>query len=191
MAELLKVVNLAERRVVVTLGSKNPAKFEGVKRAFTRFFNDVSVKTSEVDSGVPDQPFDNDTVKGAINRALKAYESEECDFGVGVEAGLFRNNFTLTGYLDIQVAAVYDGNRICIGYGPGFEYPEKVLRPVLGGSEVGKVMEAVTGIKDLGKKQGAIGYLTKNAVTRTELTEIAVIMALIPFLNRKLYFSTR
>ncbi len=178
----------AERRVVVALGSKNPAKLEGVKRAFARFFDDVSVKALEVNSGVPDQPFDNDTVKGAINRALKAYESGECDFGVGVEAGLFRNNFTLTGYLDIQVAAIYDGDRICIGYGPGFEYPESVLRPVLGGSEVGKVMEVVTGIKDLGKKQGAIGYLTKNAISRAELTEIAVIMALIPFLNKNLYF---
>ncbi len=173
--------------IKVAVGSKNPVKIEGTREAFSKFF-EVEVEGVEVNSGVPPQPFDNDTIKGAINRAIGAYESGSYDFGVGVEAGLFRCNFTLTGYLDIQVAAIYDGNRVCIGYGPGFEYPEKVLRPVLGGSEVGKVMEAVTGIKDLGKKQGAIGYLTKNTVTRTELTKIAVIMALIPFLNRELYF---
>ncbi len=173
-------------KMKVIVGSKNPAKLEGVKLAFSQFF-DVEVEGKEVDSGVSAQPFDNDTIKGAINRAVRAYE-EGYDFGVGVEAGLFRNNFTLTGYLDIQVAAVYDGDRVCIGYGPGFEYPEKVLRSVLGGSEVGKVMEALTGIDELGKKQGAIGYLTRNVVTRSELTRIAVTMALIPFLNRSLYF---
>ncbi len=180
---------MTAKTVKVAVGSKNPVKVAGVREAFSQFFDDAEVEGKEVDSGVPAQPFDNDTVKGAINRALKAYESGDYDFGVGVEAGLFRCNFTLTGYLDIQVAAVYDGDRVCIGYGPGFEYPEKVLRPVLGGSEVGKVMEAITGIEELGKKQGAIGYLTKNVVTRTELTRIAVTMALIPFLNRRLYFS--
>ena len=173
----------------VAVGSRNPVKVEGAREAFSQFFENVEVEGVEVDPGVPAQPFDNDTIKGAINRAVKAYESNSCDFGVGVEAGLFRCNFTLTGYLDIQVAAVYDGDRVCIGYGPGFEYPEKVLRPVLGGSEVGKVMEAITGIEGLGKKQGAIGYLTKNVVTRKELTRIAVTMALIPFLNRELYFE--
>jgi len=174
--------------VKVRLGSMNPAKLEGVRRAFLRFFDSVSVECVDVDSGVPEQPFDNDTIKGAINRAVRSYKPS-CSFGVGIEAGLFRNNFTLTGYLDIQVAAIYDGNRVCIGYGPGFEYPEKVLRPVLGGSEVGKVMERITGIEGLGKKQGAIGYLTRNEITRSEITEIAVVMALIPFLNTRLYFD--
>jgi len=173
----------------VAVGSKNPAKIKGVEKAFSKFFKDVEVEGVEVNSGVSNQPFDTETIRGAINRAVNAYKCRKCDFGVGVEAGLFRCNFAYTGYLDIQVAAVYDGDRVCIGYGPGFEYPEKVLRAVLGGSEVGKVMETVTGIEGLGKKQGAIGYLSKNAITRAELTEIAVVMALIPFVNRKLYFN--
>ncbi len=175
-------------KIKVSVGSKNPAKICGVKSAFSKFFDDVSVEGVDVNSGVSNQPFDNETIRGAINRAIKAYKSGNYDFGVGVEAGLFRCYFAYTGYIDIQVAAVYNGDRVCIGFGPGFEYPEKVLRAVLGGSEVGKVMEHFTGIKDLGKKQGAIGYLTKNKIDRAKLTEIAVTMALIPFLNYEFYF---
>ena len=55
------------------------------------------------------------------------------------------------------------------------------------GREVGKVMTDLTGIDDLGKKFGAIGFLTKKHVVRRDLTEIAVTMALIPWVNKKLY----
>ena len=48
-------------------------------------------------------------------------------------------------------------------------------------------MEWLTGIESLGKKYGAIGFLTGKRVVRRDLTEIAVIMALIPWVNRKLY----
>ncbi|AEA47888.1 inosine/xanthosine triphosphatase [Archaeoglobus veneficus] len=171
----------------VVVGSRNPAKIEGVKLAFSRFFYDVEVVGKHVSSGVADQPFDGETVKGAINRAINAY-SGEFDFSVGIEAGLFRLKNTATGYLDFQVAAVYNGSRVTIGFGPGFEYPPAVVSEVLKGREVGDVMDEITGIERLGEKQGAIGYLTKGAVTRSELTRIAVTMALIPWINPDLYF---
>ena len=171
----------------VIVGSSNPAKVEGVKIAFHRFFNDVEFEARNADSGVSDQPFDGETVKGAINRAINVY-SEEFDFSVGIEAGLFRLKNTMTGYLDFQVAAVYNGSRVTIGFGPGFEYPPAVIEEVMKGKEVGDVMSKLTGIERLGEKQGAIGYLTKNVIRRSELTSIAVIMALIPWINSDLYF---
>ena len=121
-----------------------------------------------------------------MNRAKNAY-SEEFDFSVGVEAGLFEFPHTLTGYIDFQVACIYDGEHYTIGFGPGFEYPPEVVRQVLEGKEVGKVMERLTGIESLGRKHGAIGFLTGNRVIRRDLTEIAVTMALIPWINRRLY----
>jgi len=170
----------------VVVGSLNPTKIEGVKRAFEQYFDQVVVEGKSVDSGVPDQPFNSDTVKGAINRAINAY-SPDYDFSVGVEAGLFSLKNTLTGYLDFQVVAIYNGSRITIGFGPGFEYPPVVVEEVLKGKEVGDVMDEITGIERLGEKTGAIHYLTKGVISRSELTRIAVTMALIPWINSGLY----
>ncbi len=170
----------------IVAGTKNPAKLEGVKRAFKKFFGEVEVVGKSVNPEVPPQPFNSETILGAINRAKKSY-SEEFDFSVGVEAGLFKVENSLTGYVDFQVACVYDGERFTIGFGPGFEYPKKVVEEVLGGREVGEVMDEITGIENLGEKIGAIGFLTKEKVKRSDLTEIAVTMALIPWLNSELY----
>ncbi len=170
----------------VVVGTENPAKVKGVERAFKKFFDDVKIFKRAVNPEVPPQPFDEETITGAINRAKKAY-SDDFDFSVGVEAGLFKTRRTLSGYIDFQVACVYDGEKFTIGFGPGFEYPRKVVEEVLKGKEVGEVMEKVSGIKDLGEKMGAIGFLTRRKVERSDLTEIAVTMALIPWLNRKLY----
>lgn len=171
----------------IAVGTENPAKIEGVIRAFEKFFENVEVHPVKVDSGVGKQPFNDDTVRGAINRARNAY-SDEFDFSVGVEAGLFENRFAVTGYIDFQVACVYDGEHYTLGFGPGFEYPPEVIDEVLKGREVGEVMAELTGIENLGKKFGAIGFLTWKSVNRSMLTEMAVTMALIPWLNRNLYW---
>ncbi len=169
----------------VAVGSKNPTKVEGVKRAFEQFFGEVEIIPKSVDSGVPPQPFDYDVVRGAINRALRAFD--DCDFGVGVEAGLFSIENTMTGYMDFQVAVIYNGKRFTIGFGPGFEFPPCVVREALKGREVGDVMEEITGIENIGERMGAIHYLTKGVISRVELTRIAVTMALIPWINGELY----
>jgi len=174
----------------VVVGSENPTKVEGVRLAFEQFFDDVEVVPKSVDSGVPPQPFNYDVIRGAMNRAIRAFE-EDCDFSVGVEAGLFEIENTLTGFMDFQVAVIYDGTRYTIGFGPGFEFPRKVVKEALRGREVGKVMEELTGIREIGRRFGAIHYLTKGAVSRIELTRLAVTMALIPWINEDLYDEVR
>jgi inosine/xanthosine triphosphatase len=170
----------------VIVGSLNPTKIEGTKIAFSQYFDGVEIEGAEVNSGVVDQPFNEDTVIGAINRAINAY-SEEYDFAVGIEAGLFRFEGTMTGYIDFQVAAIYNGHRTTIGFGPGFEYPRTVIDRALEGVEVGDVMKEITGIERLGESFGAIHYLTKGVILRSELSRLAVTMALIPWINSKFY----
>ncbi|MDK2876836.1 MAG: inosine/xanthosine triphosphatase [Archaeoglobaceae archaeon] len=169
----------------VAVGSKNPTKIEGTKLAFQHFFKDVEVVGINVETRFK-QPFNEETITGAIERALKSY-SEDFDFSVGIEAGLIAVNKTLTGYMDFQVAVVYNGKRFTIGFGPGFEYPREVVEKALKGIEVGKTMEKISGIENLGKKFGAVHYLSKGAISRVELSRIAVTMALIPWLNTNLY----
>ena len=170
----------------VVVGSLNPTKIEGTRKAFEQYFEEVEIKGIRVESRVSNQPFNEDTVMGAINRARNAF-SEELDYSVGIEAGLFSFKNTLTGYVDFQVAAIFDGKTMTLGFGPGFEYPNFVVRRVLDGNEVGDVMEKLTGIKNLGEKTGAISYLTKGIIQRSELSRIAVTMALIPRINKELY----
>lgn len=93
----------------VAVGSTNPAKVEAVREVFLGIYGDVEVVPIEVDSGVPDQPVGlEETVKGAINRAKQAIEKTDADFGVGIEAGLYRVPETITGYMDVQFCAVVD-----------------------------------------------------------------------------------
>lgn len=167
----------------VVVGSLNPTKIEGTRQAFSPYFEHLEVDGRDVESGSPDQPFDGDTIRGALNRAVNAYS--HCDLGVGIEAGLFW--FEGIGYVDFQVAVIYDGQNSTYGFGPGFVFPPNVVENALKGIEVGDSMEQLSGIKDLGEKYGAIHYLTKGKVSRSELTRLAVTMALIPRLNPEHY----
>ncbi len=167
----------------VIVGSLNPTKIEGTRQAFSQYFEDLEVEGRDVDSGSPDQPFDEETINGALNRAVNAHDG--CDFSVGVEAGLFR--FEGVGHIDFQVAVVYDGHSATYGFGPGFSFPPEVIENAIKGTEVGDSMEKLTGIEDIGEKYGAIHYLTRGKVSRGELTRLAVTMALIPRLNPEHY----
>ncbi len=172
--------------VRIVVGSTNPTKVEGAKLAFQQYYRDVEVEAVEVKTAVPPQPFGEDTIKGAIERAEKSY-GEKFDFSVGIEAGLFPFSYTITGYIDFQVAAVYDGEICTIGFGPGFEFPRRVVEEATSGREVGEVMSRITGIENIGKKQGAVYFLSKGAISRVELSRLCVTMALIPRLNIELY----
>src|SRR2546430_14737256 len=48
-------------------------------------------------------------------------------------------------------------------------------------------MARLTGIRDIGSKEGAIGYLTERRLDRDALTESAVLMAMVPRIRRELY----
>jgi inosine/xanthosine triphosphatase len=169
----------------VAVGTNNPVKVKAVENVFSRLFGNVTVEARKVSSGVPPQPLGSETVKGAITRAKNAYKAGGYDYGVGIEAGLS----DVEGYvLDIQFCAIYDTvDGITLGCGSGFEYPPDVVTEVLSGREVGEVMSEVSGIENLGKKLGAIGYLSHGMLDRTQLTEQSVLMALIPRINPKLY----
>lgn len=180
--------------IVVAVGSTNPVKVNAVKKVFQEVLHeDIIAVPVSVESGVGSQPVGLEaTIKGAVNRAKNAIRVvNDAKFGVGIEAGLVKMPFTITGYVDVQFCAICDDKgTITIGAGPGFEYPPIVVKRVLErGEEVGNIMDEISGVKNLGKKQGAIGFLSKNLMNRQRLTEIAVLMALVPRMNPNLYFS--
>jgi len=174
--------------MLIAVGSKNPVKVRATKNVLEKIYEHVEVTGIDVGSEVPDQPFGIDeTIKGAINRAKNAY-SDEFDLGVGIESGLMETPDSITGYIDLQWCAIFDGQTITLGVSAGFEYPPEVIEEVLRGKEVGDVMDKVTGVDNLGQKTGAVSYLSKGLLDRTENTEQCVLTAMIPRMNEGIYF---
>jgi inosine/xanthosine triphosphatase len=175
------------RPLKIAVGSTNKVKLDAVRNIFTQAFGLVEIVSVEPESDREKQPMEERTIRGAIRRAKTALESAGADFGVGIEAGLFYNR-ALDRYLDIQYCCIMDASgRMTVGHGPGFEYPPDVIRSVLEGGTVGDTMSSITGIESIGRKSGSIGYLSDGLIDRTSLTEIAVLMALIPRIRPELY----
>lgn len=171
--------------LVVRVGTDNPVKARAVRRVFEDLFDRSRVKMVPIASGVPEQPFDQQAPVGAMNRARAALG--DADFGVGIEAGLMWDP-SVGDYLDVQYCAVVDrSGRVTLGHGPGFEYPPEVVTKAKAGATVGQAMTELTGIKEIGSKFGAIGYLTERRMDRDTLTEAAVLMAVVPRIRRELY----
>lgn len=176
------------KRVHLALGTTNPVKIEAAKRAFGRYVPVVEATGVAVDTGVPEQPYDGEGPRGAVNRARAALDAVEgAGLGVGIEAAIATNDPSGE-HLDVQYCAIVDGQgRVTLGHGPGFGYPPAVAEALRGGASVGDALARLSGNADIGRDQGAIGFLTRGGVTRQELTEWAVLMAIVPRLQPVLY----
>ncbi|HII60126.1 TPA: inosine/xanthosine triphosphatase [Methanocaldococcus jannaschii] len=177
--EEAKKLSMARHKLrIVAVGSTNPVKIEAVKEGFEKVLGAVEVIGVDVISGVSSHPIGlEETYLGALNRAKNAFEKVQCTYAVGIEAGLIKVG---EHYIDIHICVVFDGVNETVGLSQGFEYPKIVAEKVLEGIEGGKIAEEISGIKDIGKNIGLIGYLTDNNITRKDLCRESVIMALIP-----------
>ncbi|MFQ6085679.1 MAG: inosine/xanthosine triphosphatase [Candidatus Bathyarchaeia archaeon] len=162
------------------MGSTNPVKIKATKGVFKRLFGEVDVRGVKVPTYVRQPIGYRQTIRGSVRRARKARkQSPNADFTVGIEAGLIPCTSAHSGYFDQQFAAVMDKRGIItIGGGSAFEYPECVVKEVTKKRrEVGEIMEELSGIREIGEKQGAIGYLSHGQLNRIELTEQALFMS--------------
>ncbi len=167
---------------VVSVGSVNPIKVKSVEEGFKKVIGSVIVQPVNVDSGVSSHPIGmEETTKGAINRAINAYNSGQFSYGVGIEAGLIKCGDK---YLDIHICAIYDGLDYTIGASRGFQLPKEIVNRILKGEECSIAVEKLYNLKDIGKKEGIIGYLTENNINRLDLCIDAVVCALIPRMKK-------
>ncbi len=163
--------------MLVAVGSTNPVKINAVKKTFDTFFNeDVEVTGFNINPGVPSQPIGIQTMIGAFKRALESQKLASSDYGVGIEGGisLLWGRWYAFGF----VAIIDRYGKISTGTTGWFQLPEKILKSVLSGNELGTVMDRISGIVGSKYKSGAIGYLTNAVVTRQDLYQHGVYMAL-------------
>src|SRR2546428_7490924 len=70
----------------VSVGTDNPVKVRAARRVFQALSLPARVRAVRARTEVPDQPFGEEALQGAVNRAKAALGGG--DFGVGIEAGV-------------------------------------------------------------------------------------------------------
>ncbi len=172
----------------IIVGSKNPVKIEAVKEAFSRFFSPLEIKSVEVSSDVPPQPVGDEIWNGARNRAYNLYnlrKERDNTFFVGIEGGIYKFPY---GWFELGVTCIIsESGKTTFGGAPFFPLPSHITKRLLRGEELSTVLDEILSTKDIGKKEGAIGYFSKGVVLRKDLYIQSTIMALIPFLNPSVF----
>lgn len=150
----------------IIIGSKNPAKITAVKNAFQN--EDCEFISFDIPSGVKEQPFsDEETIQGAINRAVGVLELRRGDIGIGLEGGVQE---TKQGLLICNWGALAStkGEPIIAG-GARFILPEAVAMRLRAGEELGPVMDDYAKQKNVRKHEGAVGIFTNGLVNRVDM----------------------
>jgi inosine/xanthosine triphosphatase len=154
--------------VIVRVGTANPMKVAAARKAFATFFRKATVVGVDVPSAVSPQPISfGEIVRGARARARRAFR--DCDYSVGIEAGVFKVGPAWPRPFQITLACIYDGRRESLGSGPFFELPASMLKKVV--------------VSDT----GSVALVTKGKVKRESVTREAIVMALAPFVCPELY----
>ena len=173
----------------VIVASKNPGKIEGAKLAFAEYFKEFEIEGIKVDSNVPDEPVNDEIYKGASNRVrnvrkIAREQGKEADFYVAVESGITNK---LGEWTIINIAVIEDKSGFkSLGTSAGFPVPQKYVEDIIN-TDLGKVMDKVFNQTELREGKGGIGLLTKDKITRIDLTKQAFIMALTQFINEEIW----
>lgn len=175
-----------ERTPLVAVGSTNPVKVRAVE-AIVRHWNGAAVvRATPVPSLVPDQPWgDEETLRGARERASAARARMDADVGVGIEGGVVEAEGELRTCAWAAIA-LRDG-RTFLGGSLSMPLPPGVADLVRGGAELGRAIDIVSGGTDTKRGAGAVGILTGGLVDRQRAYETIVAYAFAPLLSATLY----
>lgn len=172
----------------VAVGSTNPVKINATKQAFAKVWpkKKWEIVGVEVGSGVSSQPLsDEESLKGAKNRAKAAIKIAKADFGVGLEGGIHETNGL---WFDTGWAVVVDKKgTLGIGTSIRMQSPPSMMKYVKKGMELGDVDDMFFGKKNTKHKQGHFGLMSKGVLMREEAYQHGVISALVRFLHPKLF----
>jgi len=167
----------------INIGSTNHVKIDAVQEitADYNFLSGAEILALDVDSGVYKQPKSlEETLKGAINRAEKAFIN--CDYSFGIESGLIEVESSRTGYMNTCACVIFDGVENYVGLSSCFEYPFDVMELVLDeGLEINEAVHRLgyTNNPKIGSAEGFVSMLTGRRLTRKDYVKQAIMMALI------------
>ena len=169
----------------ILMRTKNPGKIEGARQAFEKYFDNIEIQGISVESEVSEQPVNEEILQGAKNRVknLKKYAKEnnmEVDYFIASEAGI---TDSLGEWIDFNIAVIENSKGLqSVGISQGFEIPDKYIEDIKKYS-LGPVMDKIFSGNELSKGKGGISFLTRDAISRIDITRDAFIMALIKHIN--------
>jgi len=153
---------MKNREIIV--GSKNKAKLKAVQSVF----QGAIIIGKSISSDVSDQPFsDQETLKGAINRARKCSQLKEGAIGIGLEGGIMRlaNQFFLCNW----GALVDEKGQVYIASGARIPLPDTITEQLHEGLELGQIIDQYASKVNVRQKEGTIGILTNDQVSRSDM----------------------
>jgi inosine/xanthosine triphosphatase len=173
--------------MIVAVGSTNPTKIRPVRAVFKKHFKHVIVTGIAVESGVKDQPMnDDDMYKGALMRAKEAIKNVKgAAYGVGIEGGIHRYSY---GWFERSIIVIVNTKGdIGIGASGGLALPKKVIKKIKNGKNLEQAVDELFGTKKIGEGIGMFGVFTNGTVTRSSGVAHGVAFALARFLHADLY----
>ncbi|EFQ35526.1 hypothetical protein CGRA01v4_10835 [Colletotrichum graminicola] len=185
-------LNMATATSSIVVASKNPTKVRATQLGFESALpGSYTIRGVSFPSGVPDQPLtDEETLRGALNRARGAQSSErEADYWVGIEGGVDMSDKREGPIMNFAWVVVLDGQgRVGKARTAAYYLPEETAACLRQGMELGDADNLVFGQTDTRSNKGSVGLLTDGVIDRTAYYHHAVILALIPFKNKNLTF---
>lgn len=153
--------------MIIAVASTNPAKVKAVEEAVKAWEN-VRILPGEVKSGVSEQPFsDEETKRGAVNRASAVLKANpEAELGIGLEGGITEIDGELWNTVWCCVTDKKE-NTFCTN-GLRFKLPSSIAKELRAGKELGPIMDNLAKQENTKKKQGMIGVVTENFMTRPD-----------------------
>ncbi len=166
----------------IAVGSTNPVKVAAARAVLEPLTAHAHVTSISVPSQVPDQPMgDEETIRGARNRADAALAATGADLAVGIEGGCVDST---SGMRCCAWAVVVDRTgRVGTGGSLAMPLPPSVAAMVRSGMELGHAMDALVAQHNTKHGAGAVGILTAGLVDRQRAYEVLVTYALAPFLT--------
>ncbi len=177
----------------VLIGTKNPGKIKGARTALENFYKDVEIEGVSAPSGVNEQPVNNETYIGAVNRVKNTIQyaknnNIKADLYMAIESGLVKN-FEHWYITNIAVIADNEGH-FSTGLSASFPVPDKYVDDIKQNT-LGTVMDKLFNETDLRSSTGGIGILTHEHITRIDLNQQAFTMALTQFVNGKVWANDK
>ncbi len=174
----------------IIIASKNPTKIQATRAGFGQAFGEQQFIFEGVDvpSGVSAQPMsDEETYQGALQRAKAAQEAQpEADFWVGIEGGCMPRYAQLEAFAWVLILTKTNQG---FARTASFLLPPPIADLVAQGLELGHADDQFFGRTDSKKKNGAVGILTQNQLSRADYYAPAVLLALVPFIHSEIYFK--
>jgi inosine/xanthosine triphosphatase len=177
----------------INVGSQNAVKIAAVHNTvalYPELLPDphiVGVDVAVAEFGHPKNI--EESVQGAIDRARRAFK--DCVLSIGLEGGLIAVPHSTSGYLEVGVCAIFDGEHEYLGFSPAFEFPKPVVDMILQGEGDASVAFKKLGLTEHDKlgavKGGIIGMLTNGRMGREDFTKYSIMMALIHLEQAEIY----